>query len=380
MTQLSLIPSLLSPADAVHRFMFRRPGSSPVTHESDWMFMYIFWLSTAIFIGLMGLMAYWVLKYRWKPGQPLIRSRAHNTPLEITWTVIPTIVLVAMFFQGFRIYAKQQSPVSGALVMQLTGMKWSWSIMYPNGAGSSETTRNGAVDIPVFLMPEDTPIKLEMISEDVIHSFWIPDFRFKQDVFPNRKTTFSFRADPLGPDERDNPDLPHPNREMWVFCAEYCGDNHSEMAAIIRIVPKDVYAKWSADPWGKMSPVEIGQKLWAVKGCNACHTVDGGGNTGPTWLNLAGYEHAYTDGSTVLADSNHIRDSILNPGAKVRTGFTNQMPSYAGRLTEKEINALLVYMNSISDKGQNMGAAPAADAPEAPPAAPTPPPASGGGH
>lgn len=355
----------LIPGDAVTRFIFGDAEGSSYSGGVTWTFMYIFWISTVVFVGLVFLMLLWTFKYRWKPGKRLIRSRAHNTPLEIVWTVIPSIIFVVMFFQGFYAYMRQQIAPGDSTVLSVTGRKWNWDIAYPGGASATESRQQGfAVEggVPVYYMPEDTPIQLQMSSEDVIHSFWIPDFRFKQDVFPNRYTAYWFQSEKLTPADRDNPDLPYPNREHRLFCAEYCGDNHSEMAGIIRIIPKDEFSKWLANPWPKdMDPTVIGQKLWSIKGCNACHLTDGTDSTGPTWQNLAGYEHDYTNGNRIVADNAHLRESILNPGKDVRIGFVNQMPPYAGRLSEREINALITYINSISDRGVKMEFAPTPD-------------------
>ncbi|MBX3365430.1 MAG: cytochrome c oxidase subunit II [Phycisphaeraceae bacterium] len=355
MTTSAFHPSLLL-ADAVRQWMFRPSRGATYSAGTDAMFMFLFWFSTAVFIGLMVPMVWWTIKYRWKPGQRLLYSKSHNTALEITWTVIPTIIVVFMFLAGFWTYARQQIAPSNAVVLSLSAKKWSWDLSYPGGISATETTRNGAVDIPVFLVPEDTPIQLQMISEDVIHSFWVPDFRFKQDVFPNRFTTFWFQTEKLTPSDHDNTDLPYPNREHWVFCAEYCGDNHSEMAAIIRVVPREAFDSWMRAPWPEgMKPEEIGFRLWSLKGCNACHTLDGSPGTGPTWKNMAGYEHDYTDGVRRMADANHMRNAILNPGSEIRTGYTNQMPTYAGTLTNQDLNNLIAYMNTLSDRGARTG-------------------------
>ncbi len=344
--------STLLLADAFREMMFRGSRGATYSAETDAMFMFLFWFSTAVFVGLMGAMVWWTIKYRWKPGQRLKYSPAHNTALEVTWTVIPTIIVVFMFLFGFWTYTKQQIAPSNAVVLSLSAKKWNWDLTYPGGIGATESVRNGAVDIPVFLVPEDTPIQLQMISDDVIHSFWVPDFRFKQDVFPNRFTTYWFQSEKLTDADRDNPDLPYRNREHWVFCAEYCGDNHSEMAAILRVIPREEFDKWLREPWPEgMRPEEIGFKLWTLKGCNACHTLDGSAGTGPTWKNLAGYEHTYTNGQTILADADHLRNSILNPGNEIRSGYTNQMPTYAGSISNQDLGRIIAYMNTISDKG-----------------------------
>lgn len=342
----------------VEDIFFRERGAASYSQGVDETFMLIFWISTFFFVLLMGLMILFVIKYRRRPGEPVLRSRSHNTALEITWTVIPTILLAWFFFKGFHEYIEQQVAPANAMRLDLTASKWNWSMTYPNGSGATENTRllrgsqGWAIDVPVFLVPEDTPIRLVMSSEDVIHSFWVPDFRLKRDVFPNRFTTYWFDTAPLRDSDHDNPDLPYPNREHWIFCAEYCGDNHSEMGAVLRVVPQEVFDDWMSEPFEEgMSLVEVGRTLFSTKGCAQCHTLDGSTSTGPTWQNLWGYESQYSNADPEVIDENAVRESIYAPQVKIRAGFPNQMPTYQGRINNKELLALIALMQSISDRG-----------------------------
>ncbi len=349
-----MIGALLANSGFWTRVFFREKGSATYSHGADVMFLGLWWFSVFCFVGLIGTMIYFVIKYRRRPGRPAMISASHNNVMEITWTVIPTIIVVLIFIAGFRAYAAQIVAPAGTLNLDLSAKKWAWDITYPNGSGATESTKPnqmGALEVPIYVIPEDTPVKLTMSSEDVIHSFWIPDFRFKQDVFPNRFTTYWFQTEPLKETDRDNPDLPYPNKEHWLFCAEYCGDNHSEMAAIIRIVPQEEFTRWMSEPFDKgMSLVEVGSILYKTKGCVQCHSVDGSDNTGPTWKNLFGYEVAYSNADSWTIDENAIREAIYNPGVKIRQGYKNQMPTYQGRINDKELRALIAYMKSLSDK------------------------------
>lgn len=367
---------------------FRGVGDSTFAAHSDWLFFWIWAISGFFFLLLMVLMFYFTFKYRRRPGAVPLRSRSHNTALELTWSIVPTIILVWMFFEGFRGYMDKSIPPANAAEVVITASMWNWSITYPNGAVSGESTRTrkmgqergfydhkesvGVQDTPVFVMPEGVPMRLRMHSSDVIHAFWIPDFRVKFDVYPNRYTTMWFQSLPIdkeraarmgwilqrseeGPegatrmvnvtDESGNPVY---YQDHWVFCAEYCGQMHSEMYAIIRIVPRDQYVRiieeW-ATPTG--SPWEIG-RFWArALGCFGCHSVDGSPQIGPTWKGLYGSTKQFTDGTSAVADENYIRQSILEPGAKIVQGYQNVMPSYQGRITTDEMmNALIVYIRS----------------------------------
>jgi len=276
----------------------------------------------------------------------------------VTWTVIPTLFLIAFFFKGFWGYLDKIVVEAQAEQLDLEAYKWGWEMTYPNGAQSLVTANidDGQLnEYPIFVVPEDWPVQLQMTSRDVIHSFWIPDLRQKFDVFPNRYTSYQFRMDPLTEEDRLNADEQFPDgfRDHNLFCAEYCGDSHSEMAGIIRVDSRKDYANWvitgGIDP-SRLSPAEAGEIFYSVKGCVACHSVDGSQNTGPTWQNLFGYERPFTAGDSLVADANYLRESILIPGAHVVEGYANQMPSYQGKLNDAELRALIAYITTLSDR------------------------------
>lgn len=340
---------LLAQLEPVEEFIFRRNAQSKYADGVDDIFMFITWASVAVFIALMAIMVFWTVKYRRKPGVAAPRSTSHNTVLEITWTAIPTVIFVAFFFFGFRAYAKLVVGEGDSQTQYLSAKKWGWDIQYPNGSGATETKKLGAREVPVFFFPEDTSVVLQMTSADVIHSFWVPDYRHKQDVFPNRYTSFVFHTEKIGPNDLDDPTLDYPHREHWVFCAEYCGDLHAEMAAIIRVVTKERFQQWLDSPYAEgMSMAEIGEIVATSKGCFACHAKTEAAGAGPGWGNWFGAPHSYTDGSTIVADANHTRESILNPQAKIRVGYPANMPAFAGAINDFELNALIEYMKSLS--------------------------------
>jgi cytochrome c oxidase subunit II len=405
--------------DAFTRFNFRMPSPNPSGQSTDYLYFLIFLMSTFFFILLMGMMIVFIVKYRKVGGRAPQRSVAHNTFLELSWSVIPTLLLAWIFFEGFFGYADKVVAPGNARELVVTGQMWSWNVAYPNGAASPESTRSrgfsvsptgfdtvqredgskvqrtGAVDVPIIVVPENEPVKLRMHSVDVIHSFWIPDFRVKFDVMPNRYTSMWFQTDAIDRDKaaKNNWRLEHdvyegdPKRptkvrkpmldakgepvmynDHWVFCAEYCGQMHSEMAAIIRVVPVAAYESlikdW-AEPRG--TPEEIGKALYKIKGCNACHSVDGSSNVGPTWKNMYGYEQPFTDGTTITGQdmtgtgfANYIRESVYEPAKKIVQGYPNQMQSYQGRVNDRELEGLIAYMRSLSDR------APKGDAPAEP--------------
>jgi cytochrome c oxidase subunit 2 len=348
----ALFSGLTLAQSSLEETIFRNTGRTALANRVDSDFMFILWVSVASFVILMFLMTYWVIKYRRRPGVAPMRSPSHNTVLEITWTVVPTIFLAIMFFRGFWVYIGQVVIPGDNIELTVKAQKWNWAATYPGGVESLETARIGAVDVPIWYVPSETPIKIRQSSTDVMHAFYVPDFRVKFDVFPNRYTQIWFKTEPPTGKTvfKDGLLAGEAYEDHWVFCAEYCGENHSEMAAIIRTVSPNAYAKWyqrqvEGDP--NMPLPQMGQKLYAVK-CASCHSVDGSANTGPSWKGIFGQTHEMSDGAKVTVDENYIRESILVPSAKIVKGFPNQMPSFQGQVNDKQLEALIAYIKSLA--------------------------------
>ncbi len=406
-SNFSLAPATLAKGgilDWFHKAWFRTDAATANGVSTDNIGMWLWWFCTLWFVFLMALMVVFVVRYRRRKGRIAPKSPSHNTPLEIAWTVIPTLFLVYIFFRGFWSYMEKLVAPGNAVEMSVLASKWNWSLTYPNGSESNATTVIGSRVIPVFYMPAERAIRVKMNSQDVMHAFFVPDFRVKADILPNRYTTVWFKAlqpssGKIHPRTQVDADSAHasatangltyggpnyikelegvPYEDHWLFCAEYCGDEHSEMAAIIRVVPEDAYNRWlETIGTGSLSPKDLGKRMYETKGCITCHTIDGAPNTGPTWKNMFGHGVTFTDGSAYseaqMSDptffQNYARESILVPQAKIVTGFGSQMSSYQGVLNDKMIDGVIAYIMSLSDK------APAAEAPE--PAAPTGQPAS----
>lgn len=345
----------------LNRLFFRSEAASEAAVITDALFMLIFWFSVFFFVLLMGLMVYWTIKYRRRPGVPAPVSPHHNTPLEILWTVVPSSALLVIFVLGFWGYMQKMVAPSDALELRVNAAMWNWSVTYPNGAQSPEVQRisDGDFMYPVFYVPENTHINLRMSSQDVIHAFWIPDFRTKMDVYPNRYTGYTFHTPTLRPDETvtdvsgDAP-VQLPGRDMWVFCAEYCGLEHARMAATLRVVPREVYEEKLRSFESTGDPIKDGERLWASR-CATCHSVDGSPGTGPSWKNSYGYEVILNNGQSLVRDADYVRESIYVPNAKVVAGYAANMPSFQGQLTEEQLEALLAFYRSVSDRGPVQG-------------------------
>ena len=362
MNLVNAIPKTLAQRSDPFRDLMLPEQSSTFAPIQDDLYMFIFWVSVVFFVILMGAMFYFVFKYRRKPGVSQQRSVAHNTPLEITWTVIPMFLLVVMFVWGFKGMIYMLVAPADAETINVSAVQWNWEFAYDNGGVSTKSMVVADKQVPVFPVPAGKPVKVVLNSRDVIHSFFIPMFRVKIDVMPFRYTTLWFEATdfdsenaPVGPDPRDpNPDADFERyRDHYLFCAEYCGEGHSQMAAVIRVVPQSDYEVWkqkAANPYDGKSPAEVGALVRTIKGCATCHSADGSANTGPTWLGIWGETHTFTDGSTAVVDENYVRESILNPGAKIRQGFPNQMVSYQGQIAEEEILGVIEYLKSLQNE------------------------------
>jgi len=398
--------SLIGEGTWLHRIWFK-PGNSNLTADVDWTFMFILWVSIISFFMLMIPMTFWVFKYRRRAGVPAQRTPNHNLFLEITWVVVPLMVLTFMFFKGFHGYMDSQIAAGNAEELLITGKRWIWTAEYPNGAISPVTVRfdvskkgdgilRGIKDMPLFVVPAGRAVKFKMKSDDVIHSFFIPDMRIKMDVMPNRYTSFTVTAESFeGPQGvsaaivdtgtnmisqldqvsllENKKDTRH--RDHIIYCAEYCGQDHSEMAGVIRVVPQEDYDAIKAQ-WGdidsniKKDPVALGLQVSKVFGCGSCHSIDGKAGTGPTWLNVYGRPVEFEPGAKgidfaaefakdpFLAWDNYIRESVLRPQAKIHKAYTtSQMASFDGQLNEVKIQALVAYFRSLSEewKSKNQG-------------------------
>ncbi|BBM89941.1 cytochrome c oxidase subunit 2 [Spirochaetota bacterium] len=296
-------------------------------HAKDIDFLHglVAWVSAALFIGVVGAAVYFSIKYRKTKKNPVASTRLEgNLKLEITWTIIPFVLVMILFVWGARDFLKANIVPTDALEINVVGQKWNWVFFYPEGFQTPSQ----------LVVPAGRDVKLVMNSTDVLHSFFIPNLRLKRDVLPNRYTTIVFKTDREG--------------AYQVFCTEYCGDQHSTMLAKLTVVSPIEYAAFVAENAALVDipPVELGMRSYQSYGCNACHSLDGQNIVGPTWLGLYGKERVFTDGTKVLADENYLRESIIMPQAKIVAGYNNVMPSF-GYLSDKEIAGLIAYIKTI---------------------------------
>jgi len=298
----------------------------------DSVFAFILWLSVFFFVLVVLLMVVFVVRYRQRrgaKGQGPAGRASHNTALELTWTIIPTILVVIIFLLGHRAYVRMAMLPPGITdEIDVTASTWNWLFTYqPSGYESSE-----------LHLPLGVPIRLVLRSNDVIHGFFIPDFRFKKDVVPGRETVVSITATKLG--------------TFDLYCSQYCGTQHSTMLASVIVHDPDDYQRWlkrSIEEEKNFDPVAAGRLLYQRRGCAQCHTVDGSTLAGPSFRDLFGSTQRFTDGSSAVIDEPFIRQFVRSPQARIPVGFEPLMqPFTLDALSEKDLSAIVAYMRSIS--------------------------------
>ncbi len=292
----------------------------------DSVFSLVFWVAAFFFVLIVALMVAFVVRYRRRPGRlDAEASPSHNTPLELTWTLIPIAIVIVIFVWGFKVYLDANTPPANAYEISVTGQKWKWLFTYPNGH----------VDENLHV-PVDTPVLLVMTSEDVIHGFYIPAFRLKRDVVPGRYSKVWFRAVKPG--------------DYQIYCTQYCGTGHSDMWAKVVVHPPGGFERWleqASNFLKTLPPAEAGQRLAVTRGCAQCHSVDGTAGTGPTWKGLFGSHVPLQGGRVMTADEDYIRNCILDPTKNVPLGFQPVMPTFKGRIRDDEITAIIAYIKSL---------------------------------
>jgi cytochrome c oxidase subunit 2 len=304
------------------------PRASSAAAGVDFVFALIFWISAFFLILVVGLTIAFVVKYRARRWSAVQESPGHSTALELAWTIIPTILILVIFGSSTSAYLKLTEPPEGADLQEIrvTARKWSWVFDYPDGTNLN--------DLHVIV---DQPVVLTMGSEDVLHSFYVPAFRLKQDVVPGRYVKTWFTATEPG--------------TYPLYCAEYCGENHSMMVTNV-VVHKD-HASYEKGrdldaQFQGMPLLEVGEHVHLKRGCVACHSLDGTRGVGPSFTGLWGRTESLSAGGTsVIVDENYIRESIIDPHEKIVAGFQPVMPPTV--MSEREVLGAIELIKSLKD-------------------------------
>jgi cytochrome c oxidase subunit 2 len=299
--------------------------------------LYSFLLVVGIGMTLLIFASVFILaiKYRRRSDDDRPAQIQGSLPLEITWSVIPFLVMLIMFAWGTKLYFQNYTPPRlDTLDIYVTGKQWMWKVQYPDGQR----------EINELHVPTGRTVKLILASEDVIHSFFIPAFRLKHDVVPGSYQTYWFEATKPG--------------RYHIFCAEYCGTNHSRMIGWATVMEPAEYEKWLSGGSAGGSMVEQGAKLFEQYGCISCHLTESQGRC-PSLRNVFGHPVVLDDGRTVVADEAYVRESILNPNAKIVKGYHRDiMPVFQGQISEEGLLQLIVYVKSLSTPAAPLPATP----------------------
>src|SRR5271168_2940747 len=286
----------------------------------DALYIFLLLLSGFMCLAIFTMIVVFALRYRRQHGR-VAEQIEGSTPLEITWSVVPLGIFIVIFVWGAYIFFQERTPPRDATEIYVVAKQWMWKLEHVEGQR----------EINELHVPVGRDIEMIMTSQDVIHSFYIPAFRLKQDVLPGRYTVLWFRATKPG--------------TYHLFCAEYCGTQHSGMVGDIVVMQPAQYEAWmSGGPAGPLSVT--GEKIFAELGCSTCHRSDTQGR-GPSLQGVFGKPVQLEDGRTVTADENYVRECILDPGAKRVKGFQPIMPTFQGLVSEEQVNALVAYIKSI---------------------------------
>ena len=291
---------------------------SPVT---DALYVFLLLMTVVGMLLVCVLVFGFSIRYR-REKNPVATQIEGSTLLEATWTIIPLAIFLVTFVWGALLYFRIYDPPANAMNIYVVGKQWMWKAEHPGGQH----------EINALHVPAGRPVQLTMISQDVFHSFSIPDFRVKREVIPGRYTTVWFQATEPG--------------TYHIFCTQYCGTQHSGMIGEVTVLTPDDYEKWTKQSTSGMSLAQNGERLFASMGCNACHSGTAAAR-GPNLAGVYGSKLTLTNGNQVLVNDAYLRDAILNPSEHVTAGFAPIMPTYQGQISEDGLIDLVEYIKDL---------------------------------
>ena len=265
---------------------------------------------------------FFMIKYRRRSPDEIPADTGEHLGLELTWTIVPTLITVFIFIWGSSLYFENSRPPEAATEIFVVGKQWMWHIQHPEGVR----------EINELHVPVNTPISITMTSDDVIHDFYIPAFRVKKDAVPGRYTSLWFQATKIG--------------TYHIFCGQYCGADHAEMIGWVYVMSGTDYAAWLSGGARNESMAQTGERLFNQLGCVTCHVADGTGR-GPSLVGLYGKPEKLRDGSTRVVDETLIRQAIVNSNSIPLPNYPPIMPSFQGQVNEEQVLQLIAYVKSL---------------------------------
>ena len=295
--------------------------ASTISPYTDALYVFLLLMTIVGMLLVCVLVFGFSIRYR-REKNPVATQVEGSTLLEATWTIIPLAIFLVTFVWGALLYFRIYDPPANAMNIYVVGKQWMWKAEHPGGQH----------EINALHVPTGRPVQLTMISQDVFHSFSIPDFRVKREVIPGRYTTVWFEATEPG--------------TYHIFCTQYCGTQHSGMIGEVTVLTPDNYEKWTRESTSGMSLAQNGERLFASMGCNACHSGTAAAR-GPNLAGVYGSKLTLTNGNQVLVNDAYVRDAILNPSQHVTAGFAPIMPTYQGQLSEDGLIDLVEYIKNL---------------------------------
>jgi len=302
---------------------FLPPSASTLSGSVDALYFYLIGITSFFTLLIIGALIFFMLKYRRRSPSEIPQPIAGSHKLETLWSVIPFIIAMSFFVWGAQLYFEQSRPPKNGVEVYVVGKQWMWKIQHTTGQR----------EINELHVPIGRKIKLIMTSEDTIHDFFVPAFRMKADVLPGKYTTQWFEATKSG--------------TYHLFCAEYCGMNHSGMIGSVVVMDPTEFDNWLSGNSSQQSPAVAGQQLYQTLGCVSCHGSRGKGGRGPALSGVFGGQVSLSDGNLIKADESYIRESIFNPQAKLVNGFGAIMPTFQGQISEEQLLQILAFIKSL---------------------------------
>ncbi len=308
-------------------------AASSIAHEVDLIYFFILAVCSFFAILVSGLVVFFAVKYRRRHPDEVGADIHGSIALELIWSIIPFILSLVMFVWGADLFFRIARPPADSMEVFVVGKQWMWKVQHPEGVR----------EINELHVPVNRNVKITLGSEDVLHDYYIPAFRVKMDAVPGKLTTMWFRATKPG--------------TYQIFCAEYCGTQHSGMIGHVTVLEEHDYEAWLAGGRSTGTAVENGERLFTDLACITCHKTDTSGR-GPVLAGVFGSQVRLMDGRTVVADENYLRESIVNPQAKVVLGYQPIMPTFQGTVSEENLMQLIAYIKTLKPAAPVSPAAP----------------------
>lgn len=328
--------------ELIRKLLFLPEGASTFADRVDLLHLFIISVTMVSAFGITAVALFFFVKYRRKSEDQLTEESHPPLAVEALFVLVPLVLFLLWFAVSFRDFVWMKSPPKDAMDVYVMGKQWMWKFSYPEGPNSINTLR----------VPAHRPVRLLVTSRDVIHSFYVPEFRVKSDALPGRYTEIWFEATKTG--------------KFNIFCAEYCGLDHSMMRGEVIVMEPEDYDRWLIEQKqgipnrqdgtpvaGEVIPPgssmrEQGQRAAAELGCFKCHTVNGERHIGPSWVGLFGRRTQLASGHAVVADEAYLTKSMMDPAAEVVAGFQPVMPSFQGRMTAAQASAIVEYIKTLT--------------------------------